>query len=89
MENIMGSEVLSNLERGRLEDHVTAFLGYVSHARNIINSRANSDEKTKLETRWISVSSPNQPSLGTSDPPANEVSATMLQRISVVVKILK
>jgi hypothetical protein len=89
MENIMGSEVLSNMERGRLEDHVTAFLGYVSHARNIINSRANSDEKTKLETRWISVSSPNQPSLGTFDPPANEVSATMLQRISVVVKILK
>ena len=89
MENIMGSEVLSNLERGKLEDHVTAFLGYVSHARNIINSRPNNDEKTKLETRWISVSSPNQSSLCTSDPPANEVSATMLQRISVVVKILK
>ena len=84
MENIMGSEVLSNLERGKLEDHVTAFLGYVSHARNIINSRANNDKKTKLETRWT-----NQPSLGTSDPPAIEVSATMLQRISVVVKILK
>jgi hypothetical protein len=76
MENIMGSEVLSNMERGRLEDHVTAFLGYVSHARNIINSRANSDEKTKLETRWISVSSPNQPSLGTFDPPANETTGT-------------
>ncbi|KAG2627584.1 hypothetical protein PVAP13_3KG128484 [Panicum virgatum] len=73
MENIMGSEVLSNLERGKLEDHVTAFLGYVSHARNIINSRPNNDEKTKLETRWISVSSPNQSSLGTSDPPANEL----------------
>jgi len=71
MENIMGSEVLSNLERGRLEDHVTAFLGYVKHAQNIINSRANNDKKTKLETRWT-----NQPSLGTSDPPAIENSGT-------------
>ncbi|KAG2619336.1 hypothetical protein PVAP13_3NG140945 [Panicum virgatum] len=71
MENIMGSEVLSNLERGRLEGHVTAFLGYVKHAQNIINSRANNDKKTKLETRWT-----NQPSLGTSDPPAIENSGT-------------
>ncbi|OEL24112.1 Squamosa promoter-binding-like protein 9 [Dichanthelium oligosanthes] len=76
MDNIMGSEVLSNLETGRLEDHVTAFLGYVSHARNIIDRRANNDEKTQLETRWVSVCSPNQPSLGTSLPLANENTGT-------------
>lgn len=76
MDNIMGSEVLSNLEKGRLEDHVTAFLGYVSHARNIIDRRANYDEKTQLEARWISVNSPNQPSLGSSVPLANENTGT-------------
>lgn len=89
MDNIMGSEVLSNLERGRLEDHVTSFLGYVSHARNIIDRRANNYENTQIKTTWISVASPNQPSLGTSAPLANEVSAIILQRISVIIKLLK
>ncbi|CAN6346869.1 unnamed protein product [Urochloa humidicola] len=67
MDNIMGSEVLSNLETGRLGDHLTSFLGYVSHARNIIERRANNDEKTQYETGW---------NLGTSLPLANESTGT-------------
>lgn len=86
MDSIMGSEVVSNLERGRLEDHVTAFLGYVSHARNIIDCRANHDEKTQIETGCISANSPNQTSLGSSAPLASEVSSTMLQGIFVIIK---
>ncbi|CAL4908171.1 unnamed protein product [Urochloa decumbens] len=76
MDSIVGSEFLSNLERGRLEDHVTSFLGYVSHARNIIERRANNAEKTQYETGWISASSPNMPSLGTSLPLASENTGT-------------
>ncbi|CAL5094902.1 unnamed protein product [Urochloa decumbens] len=76
MDSIMDSEFLSNLERGRLEDHVTSFLGYVSHARNTIERRANNDEKRQYETGWISASSPNMPSLGTSLPLANENTGT-------------
>ncbi|CAN6342054.1 unnamed protein product [Urochloa humidicola] len=67
MDNIMGSEVLSNLETGRLEDHLTPFLGYVSHARNIIECRANNDKETQYETGW---------NLGTSLPLANESTGT-------------
>ncbi|KAF8765656.1 hypothetical protein HU200_008151 [Digitaria exilis] len=76
MDNIMGSEVLSNLERGRLEDHVTSFLGYVCHARNIVDHRAKNYEKTQTATRWISVGSPDQPSLGTYSPLANDNTGT-------------
>nr|WCD39351.1 squamosa promoter binding-like protein 1 [Cenchrus americanus] len=72
VDNIMDSEVLSNLEKGRLEDHVTAFLGYVSHARKIIDHRANNDKEVQRETRLISINSPNQQSLGTSVPLGNE-----------------
>nr|AQQ11846.1 squamosa-promoter binding protein-like protein [Bambusa oldhamii] len=71
LDNIIGSEILSNLERGRLEDHVSEFLGYVRHARNIVNQRAKHDEKT-FETRWGSDCAPNQPNLGTSAPLAKE-----------------
>jgi hypothetical protein len=77
------------LERGRLEDHVTAFLGYVSHARNIADRRANHDEKTQIETRGIIVTSPNQPNLGASVPFASEVSAIMLERFFVIIKNVK
>uniref|UniRef100_A0A0A9ESR2 Uncharacterized protein n=1 Tax=Arundo donax TaxID=35708 RepID=A0A0A9ESR2_ARUDO len=68
VDNIVGSEILSNLERGRLEDHVAAFLGYVSHARNIVDHRAKHDKESQLETRWVNDNSPNQPSLDTSVP---------------------
>nr|AQQ11874.1 squamosa-promoter binding protein-like protein [Phyllostachys edulis] len=71
LDNIIGSEILSNMERGRLEDHVTSFLGYVRHAQNIVNHRAKHDEKT-LERRWDGDSVPNQPNLGTSVPLAKE-----------------
>uniref|UniRef100_A0A0A9B7E5 Uncharacterized protein n=1 Tax=Arundo donax TaxID=35708 RepID=A0A0A9B7E5_ARUDO len=74
VDNIIGSEILSNLERGRMEVHVTEFLGYVSHARNIVDHRAK-HEKTQLETRWVSDNSPNQRSLGTSVPLAKENTA--------------
>ncbi|KQK06300.1 squamosa promoter-binding-like protein 9 [Brachypodium distachyon] len=71
-DNIIGSEILSNLERGRLEHHVTTFLGYVRHARNIVEDRAKYDKQTQLETRWCGDSASNQPNLGTSVPFAKE-----------------
>ncbi|KAL6909949.1 hypothetical protein ACP4OV_001207 [Aristida adscensionis] len=75
VDNIIGSEILSNLEKGRLEDHVTAFLGYVNHARSIVENRANRakhDERTQFETRLVGDNSPNKRSLGSSVPRAKE-----------------
>ncbi|KAL6610207.1 hypothetical protein ACP70R_040176 [Stipagrostis hirtigluma subsp. patula] len=72
VDNILGSEILSNLEKGRLEDHVSAFLGYVSHARSIVDHRGKHGERTRLETRWVSGNSPNQAGLGTFVPHAKE-----------------
>jgi len=66
-ENIISSEILSNLERGGLEHHVTTFLGYVRHARNIIDHRAKQNEETQLETRLCGDSTSSQPKLGTSE----------------------
>ncbi|KAF6990155.1 hypothetical protein CFC21_007389 [Triticum aestivum] len=71
-DNIIGSEILSNLESGRLEDHVTAFLGYVRHARTIVDQRAKHNEETQLQTRWCGDSVSDQPSLGTSVPLGKE-----------------
>ncbi|CAM0955541.1 unnamed protein product [Alopecurus aequalis] len=67
-DNIIGSEILSNLERGRLEHHVTTFLGYVRHARNIVDHRAKQNEEAQLETRLCGDSTTHQPNLGTSVP---------------------
>jgi hypothetical protein len=71
-DTIIGPEILSNLERGRLEHHVTTFLGYVRHARHIVDHRAKHDEKTQLETRSRSASASNQPKLGSSVPLSKE-----------------
>ncbi|TVU19329.1 hypothetical protein EJB05_35473 [Eragrostis curvula] len=68
VDNIIGSEILSNLERGRLEDHVTTFLGYVDHARNIIDHRAKHGKGTQLESRLVADNFLKQTSLGTSAP---------------------
>uniref|UniRef100_J3M734 SBP-type domain-containing protein n=1 Tax=Oryza brachyantha TaxID=4533 RepID=J3M734_ORYBR len=68
LDNIIGSEVLSNLEKGRLENHVTEFLGYVSEARNIVDNRPKYDKQTQNDTRWASDNAPNPPMLGTSVP---------------------
>ena len=65
-DNIIGSEILSNLERGRLEHHVTTFLGYVRHARNIVDHRAQQNEEAQLETRLCGDSTSHRPNLGTS-----------------------
>lgn len=67
-DNIIGSEILSNMERGRLEHHVTTFIGYVRHARNIVEHRSEHNEETQLETRWCADSASKQPNLGTSVP---------------------
>uniref|UniRef100_A0A0D9WGE4 SBP-type domain-containing protein n=1 Tax=Leersia perrieri TaxID=77586 RepID=A0A0D9WGE4_9ORYZ len=72
LENIIGSEVLSNLEKGRLENHVTEFLGYVSQARNIVDSRPKYDKQTQIDTRWEVDNAPNQPNLGSSVPLVEE-----------------
>uniref|UniRef100_A0ACD5TH74 Uncharacterized protein n=1 Tax=Avena sativa TaxID=4498 RepID=A0ACD5TH74_AVESA len=66
-ENIISSEILSNLEMGGLEQHVTTFLGYVRHARNIIDHRAKQNEETQLETRLCGDSTSSLPKLGTSE----------------------
>ncbi|GJM88565.1 hypothetical protein PR202_ga04642 [Eleusine coracana subsp. coracana] len=68
MDNIIGSEILSNMERGRLEDHITTFLGHVNHARSIVYYRAKHGKETQLETRHVIDNFPKQPSLGTSVP---------------------
>ncbi|VAH07334.1 unnamed protein product [Triticum turgidum subsp. durum] len=71
-DNIIGSEILSNLESGRLEHHVTAFVGYIRHARIIVDQRAKHNEETQLQTRWCGDSVSDQPSLGTSVPLGKE-----------------
>jgi hypothetical protein len=60
MDNIIGSEILSNLEKGRLEDHVTTFIGYVNHARSIVNQKAKHGKETQLETRLVTGNFPKQ-----------------------------
>ncbi|XP_047094159.1 squamosa promoter-binding-like protein 9 [Lolium rigidum] len=71
-ENIIGSEILSNLERGKLERHVTTFLGYLRHARNILNHRAQQNKETQLETALRGDITSNQPNWGTSVPLGKE-----------------
>jgi hypothetical protein len=78
-ENIIGSEILSNLERGKLERHVTTFLGYLRHARNILNHRAQQNKETQLETVLRGDITSNQPNWGTSVPLGKEVSSVVLQ----------
>uniref|UniRef100_A0A0E0PME1 SBP-type domain-containing protein n=1 Tax=Oryza rufipogon TaxID=4529 RepID=A0A0E0PME1_ORYRU len=68
LDNIIGSELLSNLEKGRLENHVTEFLGYVSEARNIVDNRPKYDKQRQVDTRWAGDYAPNQPKLGISVP---------------------
>jgi hypothetical protein len=78
-ENIIGSEILSNLERGSLEHHVTTFIGYVRHARNILDHRAKQNEEAQLETRLCGDITSKQPNWGTSVQLGKEVSSIVLQ----------
>jgi hypothetical protein len=77
MDNIVGSEILSNLEKGRLEDHVTTFLEYVNHARSIVNQKAKHGEEAQLEKRLVTDNLPKQPSLGSLVPLDKGVSTTI------------
>ncbi|KAF0922777.1 hypothetical protein E2562_001163 [Oryza meyeriana var. granulata] len=72
LDNIIGSEVLSNLEKGRVESHVTEFLGYVRQARNIVDRRPKYGKQTQIDTRWASDNAPNEPNMGISVPLAEE-----------------
>ncbi|KAL5202621.1 hypothetical protein ABZP36_013573 [Zizania latifolia] len=72
LDNIVESEILSNLERGRLESHVTEFLGYISQAQNIVDNRPKYDKWTLLETRWSGDIAPNYPNMGTCVPLSEE-----------------
>ncbi|KAG8085543.1 hypothetical protein GUJ93_ZPchr0010g9370 [Zizania palustris] len=72
LDSIIGSEIFSNLEGGRLESHVTEFLGYVNQAHNIVDNRPKDDKRTLLESRWAYDNAPNHPNFGTSVPLAEE-----------------
>ncbi|KAG8068747.1 hypothetical protein GUJ93_ZPchr0005g14474 [Zizania palustris] len=70
--DIIESEILSNLESGRLESHVTEFLGYISQAQNIVDNRPKYDKWTLLETRWSGDIAPNYPNMGICVPLSEE-----------------
>ncbi|KAL5231528.1 hypothetical protein ABZP36_030304 [Zizania latifolia] len=72
LDSVIGSEIFSNLEGGRLESHVTEFLGYVNQAHNIVDNRPKYDKRTLLESRWAGDNAPNHPNFGTSVPLAEE-----------------